>query len=49
MEVARRLRHCNRLLAMVLNSEVVNMAQKELDWVVGSDRLPTWEDKQNPP
>ncbi|CAG8909736.1 unnamed protein product [Penicillium egyptiacum] len=39
----------NWLLAMTLNPEVVKKAQEELDRVVGSDRLPTWEDEQNLP
>ncbi|OGM45636.1 hypothetical protein ABOM_006229 [Aspergillus bombycis] len=37
----------NWLLAMAQNAEAVRKAQEELDYVVGSDRLPTWEDENN--
>lgn len=39
----------NFLLAMVLHPEVVIQAQKEIDQVVGSDRMPTWEDEKSLP
>lgn len=35
------------ILAMVLNPEVQRRAQEELHRVVGSERLPTFEDRQN--
>lgn len=34
---------------MVLNPEAQAKAQKELDTVIGPDRLPTWEDRPNLP
>jgi cytochrome P450 len=39
----------NWMLVMTLNPDVVNKAHEELDEVVGSDRLPTWEDEPNLP
>lgn len=39
----------NFLLGMVLNPNAVKTAQAELDRVVGSDRLPTWEDEKDLP
>jgi len=36
-------------LAMVLHPEVQKMAQAEIDAVVGTDRLPTWEDRPSLP
>lgn len=39
----------NWILAMTLNSEVMKKAQEEIDRVVGSDRMPTWEDEKNLP
>ncbi|KIJ64543.1 hypothetical protein HYDPIDRAFT_111879 [Hydnomerulius pinastri MD-312] len=37
------------VLAMTLHPEVVHKAQAELDAVVGRERLPTYEDKENLP
>ncbi|THH28084.1 hypothetical protein EUX98_g6101 [Antrodiella citrinella] len=37
------------ILAMVLHHEVFKKAQEELDRVVGPDRLPDWEDRDNLP
>lgn len=34
---------------MLLFPEVVKLAQKELDEVIGSDRMPSWEDRANLP
>lgn len=34
---------------MVLFPRVQTQAQKELDEVIGSDRLPTWDDRSNLP
>ncbi|KAF7535024.1 hypothetical protein G7054_g5727 [Neopestalotiopsis clavispora] len=39
----------NWTLAMALNPEAMRKAQEEIDRVVGSDRLPTWEDEQDLP
>lgn len=39
----------NFVLAMVLFPEVQKRAQQELDRVVGSERLPRWEDEENLP
>lgn len=35
------------LIAMMQFPEVQEKAQKEMDAVVGRDRLPTWEDRDN--
>ncbi|EIN09014.1 cytochrome P450 [Punctularia strigosozonata HHB-11173 SS5] len=40
---------CSFFLAMVLHPNVLKRAQEELDRVVGSDRLPTFEDRPNLP
>lgn len=32
---------------MLLHPEVVKCAQKELDDVIGPDRMPSWEDRAN--
>jgi len=40
---------CHFLLAMVLHPEVLARAQKEIDSVVGSDRLPTFSDRASLP
>ena len=37
------------LLAMVQNPSVLTKAQKEIDSVVGNDRLPTFDDRVNLP
>jgi cytochrome P450 len=37
------------LLAMIQNPDVLAKAQKEIDAVVGNDRLPTFEDRENLP
>jgi len=34
---------------MTLNPEVMQKAQKELDAVIGNDRLPTFADRENLP
>lgn len=34
------------VLAMVLHPQVMKKAQAELDQVVGSDRLPDWDDRE---
>lgn len=39
----------NFLLAMVLHPHAVTEAQKELDRVVGPERIPTWEDERSLP
>jgi cytochrome P450 len=39
----------NFVLAMLLFPDAMRKAQEELDAVVGSHRLPTWEDEQNLP
>jgi hypothetical protein len=40
---------CHFLLAMVLHPEVLAKAQKEIDTVVGRDRLPTFSDRASLP
>lgn len=40
---------CHFLLAMVLHPEVFAKAQKEIDSVVGNDRLPTFSDRASLP
>lgn len=35
--------------AMVLHPKVQQEAQQEIDKVVGSDRMPEWEDRENLP
>ncbi|KAJ6494054.1 cytochrome P450 [Mycena vitilis] len=40
---------CHFLLAMVLHPEILAKAQKELDSVVGTDRLPTFSDRASLP
>ncbi|KAJ7035208.1 cytochrome P450 [Mycena alexandri] len=40
---------CHFLLAMVLHPEVLIKAQKEIDSVVGTDRLPTFSDRASLP
>ncbi|KAI0655744.1 cytochrome P450 [Cubamyces menziesii] len=37
------------ILAMVLHPDVFKKAQAEIDRVVGADRLPDWEDRENLP
>ncbi len=37
------------VLAMLKNPEAQRLAQLEIDRVVGTDRLPTFEDKENLP
>ena len=37
------------ILAMVLHPDVYKKAQAEIDRVVGADRLPDWEDRENLP
>lgn len=39
----------NLLQAMILYPETQAAAQEELDRVIGSDRLPTWEDRSHLP
>jgi hypothetical protein len=40
---------CHFLLAMVLHPEVFAKAQKEIDSVVGTDRLPSFSDRASLP
>lgn len=40
---------CHFLLAMVLHPEVLAKAQKEIDSVVGTDRLPSFSDRASLP
>lgn len=37
------------ILAMVLHPDVYRKAQAEVDKVIGSDRLPDYEDRENMP
>lgn len=57
--ISNRANSCNRdttwntslgfVKAMLLHPEVVKCAQKEIDEVIGPDRMPSWEDRANLP
>ncbi|KAK0113016.1 hypothetical protein ONS95_014726 [Cadophora gregata] len=40
---------CSGILMLVTNQNIVKMAQEELDSIVGTDRLPTFDDEANLP